>query len=117
MREKVGTVFVDAGLVWIGDPCYVMGDDASSRVTNWITGFCDKLTERNVNTPLGKGTGMAISSGYGDGEYPVYVEYSDEGAWGVRVKSVTVEFLEDEDDDVEGDEDEDDWESDDEDDD
>ena len=28
-KALVGSVFVDAGLLWFGDPCYVMGDDAS----------------------------------------------------------------------------------------
>lgn len=31
----VGEVFVDAGCIWVGDPCYVMGDDASKRVHDW----------------------------------------------------------------------------------
>lgn len=89
--EHVGNVFVDAGLIWVGDPCYVMGDDASSRVTDWMD-FCGKLPERNVNAPLGDGTGLAISSGFGDGSYPVYVEFSDEGSWGERVSKIIVDF-------------------------
>jgi hypothetical protein len=43
--------------------------------------------------PLGDGVGFAISTGYGDGSYPVYVETSDEGAWGERVKSITIKFI------------------------
>jgi hypothetical protein len=85
-----GEVCVDAGLIWIGDPCYVLGDDASHRVTDWID-FCDKVTDSNgVSAPLGHGTGLAISTGYGDGCYPVDVEYNGEG----RVSKVTVTFIE-----------------------
>jgi hypothetical protein len=88
-RERVGEVFVDAGMVWIGDPCYVMGDDASSRVKNWIDDFCNKLDwEKKVSAPLGEGTGFAVESGYGDGSYPVYVTKNSEG----RVIKLEVEF-------------------------
>ena len=89
-------IYVDAGCIWIGDPCYVMGDDASSRVRNWED-FCDKLEyDKAVNKPLGEGTGLCINSGYGDGRYPVEVEYDRHSG---RVKSVTVTFIPEPDDD------------------
>ena len=92
--EQIGTIFVDAGLCWVGDPCYVMGDDASSRVKDWMADFCDKLDfNKNHNAPLGDGTGFAISTGYGDGEYPVFIERGHEG----RVSAIRIEFMEDED--------------------
>ena len=92
--EQVGTFGVDAGLCWIGDPCYVMGDDASSRVTDWM-GFCENLSssghdKNGHSTPLGDGTGIAISTGYGDGCYPVFIKRSDEG----RVAEVKIVFIE-----------------------
>ena len=87
-------VYVDAGLIWIGDPCYIMGDDAGNRVTDWAD-FCDNLREdgnyKTVTAPLGKGIGLAISSGYGDGCYPVHVEHNSEG----RVSKVTITFIDD----------------------
>ena len=88
--QEVGSIFVDAGLCWVGDPCYVMGDDASSRVKDWGE-FCDKLPhgKEMYSNPLGKGTGMAISTGYGDGEYPVFVETNDEG----RVSAIKIVFI------------------------
>lgn len=98
MRKQIGTVFVDAGLIWVGDPCYVMGDDASNRVTDWDE-FCKVLEKsgqfnpkQNCSAPLGPGIGLAISSGYGDGEYPVFIETIKDGS-GERVKSVTIEFI------------------------
>lgn len=85
-------VYVDAGCIWIGDPCYVMGNDASSRVHDWITDFCDKLDDnKSVNKPLGEGIGLCINSGYGDGRYPVEIEYDSHSG---RVKSVTITFIE-----------------------
>lgn len=101
MRKRIGTVFVDAGLIWVGDPCYVLGDDATNRVTDWQD-FCNKLykdgniDEDRFAEPLGMGVGLAVSSGMGDGAYPVYIETKDMGDWGVRVKSITIEFLESE---------------------
>lgn len=93
MKKQIGTVFVDAGLIWVGDPCYVLGDDASNRVKDWSE-FCDKLDGTKFSEPLGKGIGLAIRSGLGDGEYPVYIETKDMGDWGERVSSITIEFLE-----------------------
>ena len=89
--EQIGTIFVDAGLCWVGDPCYVLGDNASSRVTDWME-FCEKLDhKKDHNAPLGEGTGFAISTGYGDGEYPVFIEKSDG-----RVSAIRIEFMENE---------------------
>ena len=86
-------IYVDAGCIWIGDPCYIMGDDASSRVHDWIEGFCNKLDNgKDVNKPLGEGIGLCINSGYGDGRYPVEIEHDSHSG---RVKSVTITFIED----------------------
>lgn len=67
-----------------------MGDDASSRVTDWSE-FCDKLFAcevDNVAKPLGEGTGITVGSGYGDGEYAVYVQRSDG-----RIARAMIEFI------------------------
>ena len=89
MKNKIG---VDAGCIWVGDPCYIMGDDASFKVKDWQE-FCNTLDfDATVQTPLGEGIGMLINSGYGDGCYPVDIEYS-EG----RVAKVTITFIGDDD--------------------
>lgn len=103
----IGHAFVDAGLLWVGDPCYIMGNDASCQVANWKE-FCD-LTERpdlmrgrgGCSEPLGKGIGFAVRTGWGDGSYPVTITVSSGGP----VTSVTVTFDEDD----EADEDDQDW--------
>ena len=102
MKKKIGHMSVDAGLCWVGDPCYVLGDDASSRVHDWDK-FCGLLADggeqyEHWSAPLGEGTGFAINTGFGDGSYPVYIETSDEGSWGERVKSITIEFINEEED-------------------
>ena len=99
--KLVGHIGVDAGLCWIGDPCYIMGDDASHRVKNW-SDFCDQInhdnpTAQSFNYEMGhEGLGVCVSTGYGDGSYPVYATIIDDKEWGRRIKSVTVVFIEDE---------------------
>ena len=86
-------VFVDAGMIWIGDPCYIMGDDSTFRVREWSE-FCDNVSREgfpNACEPLGHGIGVAVSSGYGDGCYEVDIEESSVSG---RVKRVTVTFIE-----------------------
>ena len=99
MKKLIGHMSVDAGLCWVGDPCYVMGSDSSHGVSDWDE-FCSKITEmKHHAAPLGDGIGFAISTGFGDGSYPVYIETSDEGEWGERVKSITIDFIGDEEED------------------
>ena len=87
--EQAGTIGVDAGCVWIGDPCYIMGDDASHRVTSWSE-FCSRMDHSKPTQEFPMG--VLISSGYGDGEYSVEVLKNDEG----RVAEVRVVFIGDE---------------------
>ena len=87
--EQIGTLYVDAGIIMLGDPCYSLPDDATNRddtAKTWSK-FCDKL-DGDVSSPLGKGISIVVSSGYGDGEYPVFVKRKDG-----RIQSVTVKFF------------------------
>ena len=94
--EEVGTIGVDAGLCWIGDPCYVISPEASFAPKTWRE-FCDKIDFKSyptVEEPLGKDVGFAVSTGYGDGCYPVYVKRVDG-----RIAAVKVVFIEEEEED------------------
>jgi Protein of unknown function (DUF4241) len=79
--KKVGKVSVDAGLIWIGDPCYTVAKDSSHVFKNWET-FCDELYKRGPEedgiTDF-DGIGIAVQSGYGDGQYNVYVKRDKKG--------------------------------------
>jgi hypothetical protein len=102
----VGSVWVDAGVVWVGDPCYSITGDSEYAPKTWSE-FCDQAFDpaakvaEGVCAPLkhGKdgnyegGLGLEIRAGFGDGAYPVYVKYSDEGDWGMRVSAVVIDFL------------------------
>jgi len=98
-RKLVGHMGVDAGLCWIGDPCYILHNDRlpDSLGKDW-TEFCNLLgddypTMKSFDYQMGhEGLGVCVSTGYGDGTYPVYVDIENG-----RVKSVTVDFFEDED--------------------
>ncbi len=138
--HQVGVVGVDAGMVWVGDPCYILalphnnpkdkkpGDDSFSSLyepkelprslgESWGD-FCDQLGQsdfigldgefykhhiekgrksvgmtKQFNYDAGHpGLGVVVSSGYGDGEYPVYVKYDNKG----NIKEMKVTFIDDE---------------------
>ena len=92
--EKVGEFCVDAGICWIGDPCYVLPNDAScaDQVRDWSK-FCQKIGKSDTtqfNFKQGHtGLGVCVSTGWGDGQYPVYIERNDEG----RIARVFIEFI------------------------
>lgn len=124
-RIHIGDVGVDSGQLMITDPCYVKDFDSQEDVD-----FFESLPESvDLNShhneePLNSypytyggasaascnrdrgssltgengfsSMGACFSTGYGDGVYPVYLEYNNEG----RVKSVTVEFIIDDEEDT-----------------
>ena len=83
--ETVGTIGVDAGLCWIGDPCYIIHPDKRPKDLGKTWGeFVDKLSDcsnsRQFNYDAGHpGLGVTVDTGYGDGEYPVEVRRSKDG--------------------------------------
>jgi hypothetical protein len=106
--KRIGEIGVDAGLCWIGDPCYILHADPKPKaIGNDWSGFCDILQE-DKQYPTAKqfaydlghaGLGVCVSTGYGDGVYPVYAELNGEG----RTAKVWVEFIADDDNGEEGD--------------
>lgn len=90
--EKVGIIGVDAGLCWIGDPCYCITPDCTDHPAETWSEFCDKISDGNYTQfkyKLGhNGLGVCVQSGYGDGSYPVFIKRTDDG----RVKEVKVVF-------------------------
>lgn len=111
----IGHIGVDSGQMMLVDPCYIeswdsddeeFAVDASDRETPKHSNFsyagaCNTtLTKPNAGI-LSHGMAAVCSTGFGDGSYPVYVEYSNEGEWGTRIKSMTIVFIgEDEDEDL-----------------
>ena len=93
--EQVGIIGVDAGLCWIGDPCYIMGKDTNEQPAETWEAFCDLLQKNEVNGTMQwnykmghAGLGVTVSTGWGDGEYPVFIKRNKEG----RIAEVKVVF-------------------------
>ncbi|HBJ84594.1 MAG TPA: hypothetical protein DDZ88_12130 [Verrucomicrobiales bacterium] len=92
-KKQVGVIGVDAGICWIGDPSYIIHPPKLPLAVgrDWLD-FCDKL-ESDVTQfeyDLGHdGLGVCVATGYGDGEYPVYVERDESG----RIARVIVDFM------------------------
>ncbi len=85
--KLLGYADVDSGLIWIGDPCYILhhsqqgqtGDAGlpDSLGKDW-SDFCSKLDGGNFFVAKSfthqtgyKGLGVCMTTNYGDGSYPV----------------------------------------------
>lgn len=100
--EEVGHIGVDAGLCFLGDPCYFDSrGNEGNPFENWLE-FCEWLQKeeerqgdyRTFKIPYAKGhegRGVVVSTGYGDGCYPVYIRKTPEG----RVAELKVVFVAD----------------------
>ena len=96
--EQVGTIGVDAGLCWIGDPCYCVTPDGTEHPAETWPKFCEQMDNESAKQFDFKaghtGVGVCVTTGYGDGVYPVLIKRNKEGC----VKEVRVVFIEDEED-------------------
>jgi len=49
MKKHIGNIGVDAGLCWIGDPCYVLPEDShectGEAIHDWGV-FCDIMRDK-----------------------------------------------------------------------
>jgi hypothetical protein len=79
MIKKIGEVYVDTGTIMIGDPCYI------PQRTEELEQHLEEMGKYCNLPALG---GVAVSTGIGDGIYPVYAEIENN-----IVTSVTIDFL------------------------
>ena len=117
--ELAGAVAVDAGQIWIGDPCYLIprtrGSDDNKPPFDWeqymewtfegYEGESDTPSSmvtrsyQQFNFPNGDpktghpGLGIAMRSGFGDGYYNVYVKRADIPGWGNCIVEARVVFI------------------------
>jgi len=91
-RKQIGVVGVDSGQIMVTDPCYLESEwireekyDVSERTHAYsYNGACAETLSPEgggqLNYILGHpGAGVVASSGYGDGEYPVFATYNEDG--------------------------------------
>lgn len=91
-KEIIGYVSVDAGILYVGDPCYQSSD---SDFADWNK-FCDKMFAAQEYKQDGifklndehEGRGIVVSTVYGDGIYPVYATRNKEG----RIKRISIDL-------------------------
>lgn len=91
MRVKVGQVPVDSGQVFVVDPCYVLSGEYGEDSPYGRACAASLSDERAGQFSTDGGLfadAVCTSTGWGDGVYPVYVEYDRDG----RVARLTVEF-------------------------
>jgi hypothetical protein len=81
-----GQVYVDTGQLYIGDPMYVVapeeGQPSWDEFTKRVTGGqhqADGEQPEVASEPFGKGGGIVIPSGVGDGIYPVHITIENDG--------------------------------------
>jgi len=94
-RRKIGTAGVDAGVLMIIDPCYVKYLHDLHSADTWGK-FCEEVIQPlwqpphlGGEIPMGGG-GVIVSTG-GDGGFPVYATYDEDG----MITKVEVIFGED----------------------
>lgn len=113
-RRYIGKFGVDSGQVLIGDPCYLgdfVNDDfepnkQSEDFTYSYSGACNRTLTDDKAGGIGRFGSMAVvsSTGYGDGVYPVYATYNEDG----RIVKLEILFEDDGTDAMEGDDEEED---------
>lgn len=94
--EYAGTFSVDSGQAIIGDPCYLdkynanVGEDwdLEGKVGQYSYQGISATTLAHAFGQIGEGLAVAFTTGYGDGAYPVYVKFNEDG----RISKVVIDF-------------------------
>lgn len=94
----IGNIAIDSGQAMVGDPCYLDNWDTNKNDEWNLEGKIGQysyhgasattLTEDSAGE-LGMGSAVVFSTGYGDGFYPVYAEYNEDG----RIAKVVIDFI------------------------
>lgn len=93
-KELLGYCAVDSGQLIVVDPCYLKEwkDGEYGKADNHYGMACAATSSKaqggEVLVAGIAGTGVAFSSGWGDGSYPVYAHYDKDG----RVSKIEILF-------------------------
>lgn len=93
--KLIGYCSVDSGQIMLSDPCYVEQfrvemdepdgkfdatlEPVSGSYPYTYNGASSATCSKQSAGALGGGLGVVVTSGYGDGSYPVYATYNSEG--------------------------------------
>jgi len=92
-QELLGHIGVDTSQVVIMDPEYLRGYD-SGYFDDFFGKCCDitSSSKRGDAIPYdlgGEGKAVVAETGYGDGTYPVYAEYDEDG----RIRRIIIDIV------------------------
>ena len=104
-KKLLGHCGVDSGQILLTDPCYIENEwkkqgkkgldfeNEKSKGEYSYQGCCIETVKKagggQLNYKMGHaGAGVVCSSGHGDGTYPVYAYYNEEG----RIMKVEIKF-------------------------
>jgi hypothetical protein len=99
--EYIGSFAVDSGQAMVGDPCYLDGWKTNEgeewnlegKVGEYSYQGASATTLENTGTmELSSGKAVVFSSGYGDGLYPVWAQFDNDG----RIAKIVIDFISDE---------------------
>ncbi len=98
----IGKCAVDSGQIMLVDPCYVLPEDKKNSTDEAYTykqllkERNDKLSQKFIFSGIG-GSGVIVSSGFGDGMYPVYAKIKEikykNGFKEKRIAEVRIKFI------------------------
>jgi hypothetical protein len=93
-RKLAGHCAVDSGQLILVDPCYVREDSPSKSLSmiELYEEICEVSIRDNFG-PIMNDSAIVTSTGWGDGYYPVYVNFNDSTQ---RVESLEIKFIHDE---------------------
>ena len=87
--ELAGFCGVDSGQIMVIDPCYAFNDNYTGNDDAATGGNYDAICRVSIADTFGEfplpangysgNVGVVTSSGYGDGNYPVYVDVNSDG--------------------------------------
>ena len=98
--EIVGYFCVDSGQAMVGDPCYLDGWntnendewDLEGKIGEYSYQGASATSLDNISGSLGDGKAVVFNTGYGDGVYPVYAKFDEDG----RITKIVINFIDEE---------------------
>ena len=91
-RELVGQVFIDLGGLTVLDPLYADLSDQDREAIEDADAGC-RLDCDEENLPEGGHMGVYVTTGLGDGTYPVYADVIEVPSAGQRVARIVIDCL------------------------